>query len=220
MKTKIQKSILSIFVVFALVVGCFAAMPPTNAGTSIKDNENQDFTDTPVSVIASNESVLVGEETQIVVTIENIADRGLPDVSILVDGECINSYDEIGKGETVEYVIDVDTSEVGTQDFKIKVWTRLGNKNFGTMLYSQKITIAVTQPIVEEKPLEDKFNDAIKNGDVSGIGPIVLTVDGVDYSFTSNSGNYNGYGSLFCTVDGVVYRLERNNNGLIGVFVN
>jgi hypothetical protein len=77
----------------------------------------------------------------------------------------------------------------------------------------------VCEPEVEV-PMEDKLNDAIKNGDVSGTGPFVLTVDGVDYSFVSNNGNYNGNGSLFCWIDGVQYRLERNNHGLIGVFVN
>jgi len=77
----------------------------------------------------------------------------------------------------------------------------------------------ICEPEVEVL-LVDRLNGAIANGDVSGTGPIVLTVGGVDYTFVSNSGNYNGNGSLFCSVDGVTYRLERNNHGLIGVFVN
>ena len=69
---------------------------------------------------------------------------------------------------------------------------------------------------LELKPVKsvlEKLNDALANGDWTGTGPIVVTVDGVDYSFTSNSGNYNGNGTLFCTIDGVEYKLERNNNG-------
>ena len=66
--------------------------------------------------------------------------------------------------------------------------------------------------------LLDQLNDAI--GGAVGTGPITITVDGVDYVFTSNSGNYNGNGSLFCTVDGVVYRLERNKHGIIGIYIN
>ena len=68
-----------------------------------------------------------------------------------------------------------------------------------------------------EKPMKDKLNDAIANGDYYGTGPITVIVDGVEYVFVSNSGNYNGNGTLFCTIDGVEYKLDRNAHGIKGV---
>ena len=183
-----------------------------------KDNANQDFTGTPVDV-AAPASVMVGDAASVTISIKNVADRGLPQVTIFVNGVQKASFDEIAKGATKSFTFNVDTAAAGAQSFEIVVWTRKGNKNFEDILYSETTTITVVAPVAE-KPMEEKFNDAIKNGEVSGTGPIVITVDGVAHEFVSNSGNYNGNGSLFCWVDGVEYRLERNKNGLIGVFVN
>jgi hypothetical protein len=79
------------------------------------------------------------------------------------------------------------------------------------------ITVIEPEP---EPSMVDKLNDAITNGNFAGTGPVVLTVDGVEYTFVSNSGSYNGNGTLFCKIDGVQYKLERNNNGPLRVLLN
>jgi len=205
-----MRTILTVAFVMAFAVSAFAA--------PAKDNANQDFTGTPVTVTAP-ESVLVGDAASVTISIQNVADRGLPQVAFFVNGVQVAYFDEIAKGTSKSFTFDVNTAAAGAQSFEIVVWTRKGNKNFEDILYSETTTITVVAPVAE-KPMEEKFNDAIKNGEVSGTGPIVITVDGVAHEFVSNSGNYNGNGSLFCWVDGVEYRLERNKNGLIGVFVN
>ena len=203
----------------ALIAGCFATIAPAVNAAPAKDNKNQDFTGTPVDVVVStDETIFVGDEVTITITVENIADRGLPQLSIWVNGEQVAFWNEVGKGKTAGYEIDVDTSKTGEQSFDIVVWTRLGNKNFQDILYSGTTEITVVAP--PETPLVDKLNDAIKNGDFIATGPIVLIVDEVPYTFTSKSGNYNGNGTLFCTVDGVEYKLERNNNGPTRVITN
>jgi len=213
---KQTKNITSIILATIILAACITLLPIT--ANANPDNQNIKATVT-VEPIATK--VFVGEETQITITITNDqVDRGIPQVSIRVNEKQVYFYENLRKGETVTYCFDVNTNEAGDQIFDIAVWTRLGNKNFEQTLHAEKITIEVIEPPQDEQTLLEKFNGAIANGDFSGKGPIVLTVDGVDYAFTSNSGNYNGNGSLFCSVDGVVYRLERNNKGLIGVFLN
>ncbi|MCL2486167.1 MAG: hypothetical protein FWE86_01025 [Oscillospiraceae bacterium] len=207
-----MKKVISLAIVLTLV---FVMAVPAFAAPA-KDNKNQDFTGTPVDVVVdASDPIYVDDAVQIVITVHNIADRGLPQLGIWVNGVRVAFFDEVGKGKCVSHVIDVDTSEAGPRSFDVVVWTRLGNKNFEDILYAGTTVVDVLEPEPEEEvPLEDKFNDAIANGDFSGSGPIILTVDGVDYAFTSNSGNYNGNGTLFCEVDGVVYMLIRNNNGM------
>jgi len=107
---------------------------PALASTA-KDNPNQDFTGTPVTVETT--------DSEVKITIQNVADRGLPDVSIWSNGVRVASYAEIGKGKTVTHVINVNTNLVGIQTFDIVVWTRLGNKNFQDILFADTAVVEV-----------------------------------------------------------------------------
>jgi hypothetical protein len=177
---------------------------------------NQDFISrSAVSIEGSATTVSAGESAYIDITVANLADRGMPDVSIWINGSRFGRPVDIAKGGALvsQYAINTDTDGVLT--FDVEVWTRINNKNFAQLLSSKTITIEVGA-----EDLLKKMNDAIDNGDYYGDGPITIIVDGVEYVFTSNSGNYNGYGSLFCWVDGVEYRLERNAHSLLGVYIN
>jgi hypothetical protein len=224
MNTK-TKSIVSIMFVFALFVGCFAAVAPAIA-TPLKYNPNQDFTDTEVTVDAP-ESVFVGDEAQITITVENTADRGLPQISIWVDGTRVVFYSEIAKGASVSYSFDLDTSEAGEQSFDIEVWTRKNNVNYADLLNSGTVTIEVVEPEPEVKtPAEwraditNAINDAIAAQGVNNIADLVvvtnnrssitLTIDGEVYVFTGGAG-INADKSL--TIDDVTYIITIQANG-------
>jgi len=219
MKTKTQKNIISIFVVLALVVGCFAVLPQTSANPE-SPPENQLFTGTPAFAVPQTEPAVPGGKATIFVTLENtVVNRGIPYVTIWVDGELYDSFEEIANGEIFEYTLVVDISEtaVDTQQFEIQVYSRIGHQFAWAFIENPIVTITIATPEPEPTML-DKLTDAINSA--IGYGPITVTVDGVAYAFTSNSGNYNGNGSLFCTIDGTVYRLERNNQGITGIYIN
>ena len=103
--------------------------------TPEKDNPNQDFSGTPVTIETT--------DSEVKISITNVEDRGLPDVSIWANDVLVASYAEIGKGKTVTHVIDVDTSLVGAQTFDIVVWTRLGNANFQDILFADTAVVDV-----------------------------------------------------------------------------
>ena len=138
MKKQILVAILVAALILALTISAIAK--------PAKDNDNQDFSGTSV-VVTAPESVLMEEEAQILINLDNLAkDRGLPQVSIWVNGSQVAYYAEVAKGATVAYVIDVNTAEAGLNDFVIEVWTRLGNKNFQDLLYGDTITVEVIEP--------------------------------------------------------------------------
>jgi hypothetical protein len=216
---------MSILVVFALVAGCFAVVAPAIADAGY--NENQDFEGTPVIVTASAESVYVDEEAQITISVENIADRGLPDVSIWVNNVRVAFYSDIGKGKIVAFTYDVDTSVADTFEFAIEVWTRLDNKNFEALLLGDEtITITVVEPEPTGRTPEqwrDAIRDAITtaldgNTDIrtlvedilGGKGTqITVTIDGKPYVFTSN-GDANSDKSLI--IEGRTYIINIKGN--------
>ena len=211
-----MKKLLSFMLVLTML---FALAIPAMAAPA-KDNANQDFTGTPVTVNAPDE-VLVNEDAQVIVTVTNVADRGLPDVTIWVNSVCVKSYSEIGKGKSVEIVIDVDTAEAGVQAFDVVVWTRLGNKNFQDKLYEGTTTIAVVEPVPEEKTVEqwledlnDALNKAISDGTFEIVNTnnktyVTLTVDGVDYTFEGGNGVRS---DKVCYIDGVAYVIRITGN--------
>jgi hypothetical protein len=215
MKTK--KQVVSILLLLALVTGCFAAMPQTS--TAAPGNGNQDFTGTPVSVAVTTSYALIDEEAQIVITVENMAERGLPDVSIWINNARVKLYSDIGKGKSIEFVFDVDTSKAGEFDFDIEVWTRKGNKNFEAILGEPVTkTMTVVPSVEDEKTLLDALNDALEGITNSGDGPITVTVDGIDYVFETNNQNYNGNPkTLFCNIDGIKYKLVTSGNGALTI---
>jgi hypothetical protein len=219
------KSIASIMFVLALVFGCFAAVAPAIAAP-IKENLNQNFEGTPVDIYAvASETVFVNDEAQIVITIENnVLDRGLPQVSIWVNGERVAFYSDIAKGATVEYVVEVDTAVAGEQTFDIEVWTRKNNVNYADLLGEGTITIDVVQPEpIGRTPAEwrDAITDVISqtlNGaniqtivvqTSNGGTQIILEIDGEPHYFTSN-GNTNSDKS--CVIDGVTYTINIQGN--------
>jgi len=208
------QKIISILLAFALVAGCFAVMPLTSNAAPAKDNKNQDFTGTPVDVVAPEE-VLVGEEAKITIAVENIANRGMPQVGIWVNGVRVAYTDEIGKGKSFDYTIDVDTSTDGEQSFAIVVWTRLGNPNFQDILFDKTVVVTVIAP--EPEPLVNQLNDALAAGEytyIFGSSPPTLTIviDGVSYVFTAN-GNFNGNNKLECCDDAGVVLFTLLNRG-------
>ena len=211
---------------FVLTMAIALAFSASALAAPAKDNPNQDFTGTPIAV-AAPESVLVDGTAQVALNIKNIKDRGMPEVSIWVNDVKVQSYSEIGKGKTVEYVFDVDTAVVGTQTFDIVVWTRLGNKNFQDQLYVGTTTINVVAPEPETKTVDEWIADlngaieaALVDGAlevISGYGgknqtAIVLTIDGVDYTFVGGNGIRS---DKYCEIDGVIYVLNTNGNNPI-----
>ena len=122
-----KKKTLTIALALAFAIPALAA--------PAKDNPNQDFTGTPVTVEKT--------DSEVKISITNVADRGLPDVSIWSNDVRVASYSEIGKGKTVTHVINVNTNLVGTQTFDIVVWTRLGNKNFQDILFADTVVVDV-----------------------------------------------------------------------------
>ncbi|MDR0492849.1 MAG: hypothetical protein LBH74_04325 [Nitrososphaerota archaeon] len=216
------KSIVSIMFVFALVVGCFAALAPAIA-TPLKYNPNQDFTDTEVTVDAP-ESVFVGDDAQITITVENTADRGLPQVSIWVDGTRVAFYSEIAKGASVSYSFALNTAEAGEQNFDIEVWTRKSNVNYADLLNEGTVTIEVVK---KEKSTEqwkaditDAITQAIADANVANIAGLVtvvnnksyitLTIDGVERAFEGGAGLNS---DKLLTIDGVTYTIVIQANG-------
>jgi hypothetical protein len=216
------KTILSTMLVFALVAGCFAVMPlNVNADTNIMENDNQDFSGTIVCVEAPT-SVNVGDGTFITVSVENVADRGLPEVSIWVNGSQIALYD-VAKGATVTRILPVDTSVAGSQTFAIEVWTRIDNKNFQYLLGEDEITINVVEKIKTPQQwingITDAINEAIaeKGGNIADLvvqgandSTITLTIDGVERIFTGGKG-VNSDKTL--VIDGRLYTITIQANG-------
>jgi len=208
-------------VLLCVTIGLIAMMAPTWAAPA-KDNANQNFTGTPVVVDAPG-SVLVGEAAQIVITVTDVAARGLPQVSIWVNGGQVAFWSEIKKGGVVQFIIDdIDTSAAGNIDFEIAVWTRLGNKNFEDALYCDITTIAVVAPEPEIKTpaewLED-FNAALQKALEDGTfevtyfnnkSYVTLTVDGENYVFEGNGNSDRSPKSL--VMDGVKYEIHTSNN--------
>ena len=210
-----MKRLLSVILVctmaFALAVPAFA------------DPVNQDFTDTPVDISAPG-AIFVGDAAAITVTVENLVkfNRGLPQLSIWIDGECVQSYDEIGKGKTAEYVFDVDTSEAGEQTFYVEVWTRIDNKNFKQLL--SEATIVIDVQTKEKMPEEWKaditnaINEAIGTGNITALvekygnngSCIRVTIGGVEYIFTGGNGTNS---DKSCSINGIIYTITIQANG-------
>ena len=134
----------------------------------------------------------------------------------------VKSYSEIAKGKTVEYTIGVDTTVAGTQTFDIVVWTRLGNKNFQDQLYVGTTTINVVAPEPESKTVAQWLADlnsalgaAVADGTFAVVPypgnntAVVLTIDGVDYTFVGGGGVRS---DKSCVIDGVTYILNTAGN--------
>ncbi|MCL2122267.1 MAG: hypothetical protein FWH28_08485 [Clostridiales bacterium] len=182
-------------------------------------NENQDFTGTPVTVSAP-ESVLVGESAQIVISVENIADRGLPQLSIWINGEEMAFYEEIHKAETIEFVWDIDTDATGEQTFAISVWTRIGNVNFAAELYAGTVTVNVAAKAITAENIVDAINEAIADAGAANITALVevannqssitLNIFGVEYVFVGGAGVNS---DKRCVIDGVTYSITIQANG-------
>jgi len=118
-----------------LIIALALAVAVPALAAPAKHNPNQDFTGTPVTVETT--------ASEVKITITNIADRGLPDVTIWSNGVRVASYSEIGKGKTVTHTIGVNTNLVGIQTFDIVVWTRKGNKNFEDILLEETAVVNV-----------------------------------------------------------------------------
>jgi len=132
--------------------------------------DNQIFTGTPVEVVAPDEAVILGEEATITITVENPSDlfrRGIPQVEILVNGVPVAFVTELARGAFLEYVIEVDTTEVGVQEFTVEVWTRRGNKNWEEQLWNEKYTVEVIDP---STTLAEDLNEFIGNGRTNLVG--------------------------------------------------
>jgi hypothetical protein len=189
-----------------------------------KDNENQDFQDTSVSVNAPL-SVLVGNDAKIIITVDNDKrDRGLPQLSILVNDTRVAYYEEIAKGSSVEYVLIIDTSIPGKLEYNVEIWTRLGNKNYEDLLFSDTIEIEII-PKAGKTPDEwlSAFRDALidavtaKGDDVvfsygNNGSAIRLTIDNIDYNFIGGGGPKS---SKSITVDGTTFIINISGNPAI-----
>ena len=136
------------FLVVLLTLTMVFAFTLTAMAAPFKDNPNQNFDGfVEIDVIAPGDAVVAGDEAQIAITIVNgEKDRGLPQISLWVNGEQVAFYEEITKGGSVTYMIDVDTSAAGEQVFDIAVWTRIDNKNFADELYAETVTVTVVEP--------------------------------------------------------------------------
>ena len=181
--------------------------------------QNNDFSDTLVEVTAPVE-IFVGDDAGINVDVTNLADRGLPQVTIFVNGDVAAYYSQIGKGATQQYVIEVDTTEAGEQTFEIEVWTRLGNKNYEDLLYADTVTVDVQSVDVDWfAAFTDALADAIADGSFAVLSCgnnntcVSLFVDGVEYVFVGGNG-YNSSKSLVAE-DGVRYAINITGNGRI-----
>ena len=170
-----------------------------SAAAMANAEDNQDFTGTLVTV-AAPESVLVAEEATITITVENVADRGLPQVSVWVNGEQVEFYNEIGKGKSVEYTVPVDTSEAGLQAFEVVVWTRLGNQNWAQELYKGTKIVEVQQPKSEGEiaaELLGGLSDAEITAGLSLVdGVMKLTVGDNMFVLMADAKNLNQTGEL------------------------
>jgi|GEM_PF-2657779 len=118
---------------FIVALALAVALPALAAPA--RNNPNQNFSGTPVTIET------LGSEVKLSIT--NVANRGLPDVTVWTNDVLVASYSEIAKGQTVTHVIDVNTNLVGTQSFDIVVWTRLGNKNFQDILFADTAVVDV-----------------------------------------------------------------------------
>ena len=194
-----MKKILSSILLAAMLV---TVTMPAFADTEI--DGNQDFTGTPVeATLIAPDVVYVDTEVSIAIDITNIFDRGMPDVTIWVNGELV-WYQDIEKAVTANYTFAVDTSTAGEQVFDIEVWTRLGNKNFEQLLFADAITVTVVEQEVDMLTfLNDELDKLLADGDLDWSGDIVIA----GYVFHGN-----GNGTKFSTIDNVKYKLVQEGN--------
>ena len=234
MNIKPQK-IITILLALVLVAGCFAIMPLTSTAAPAKDNPNQDFTGTPVTVEASAETVFVGESAFITITIDRtnpkadgVTGKGaLPEVTIWVNGERVGKLGDIKEGVSVTFLYEVDTQIPGEKTFEIEVWTRIGNKNFQDDLYDGE---AIVMDVIEKTktPAEwiaditGAINDAIADTNGGNIVSLVrwveganksyiqLVIDGVTYVFIGGNGANS---DKILEIDGRIYTITIQANG-------
>jgi hypothetical protein len=175
----------------------FAAILMVAFAVTVAANpNNQDFTGTPVTVVAPDEPVVVGDETTITITVANPADlfdRGIPQMGIWVNGERVQYVSELGKNATMEYIIEVDTTEEGVQEFVVAVWTRHGHPNFAQEVFSKTITVEVVDPTITlAEELEEFIGEGVTNlvNYLSRVnGEILLTIGETVISL----GNHNNF---------------------------
>jgi hypothetical protein len=222
MSTKTQKSIISIMLTLALVIGCFAAMPLTSTATATElpgpasENKNQDFRGTTVeaTVVPSDDIIYVGASAVISIIIDRTTAESkqvtgsgaMPDVSIWVNGEQFAFYSSIKQNtgkESLEF--SIDTSEAGLCDFVIRVLVHTGAKPHEHAIYEKTISIDV----VENQPTADEtlqaILDAIGDGPlviVPGTGHMILNINGVDVFFRGGNGNNAGTSAKNAVVNG------------------
>ncbi|MCL2137849.1 MAG: hypothetical protein FWH40_10115 [Coriobacteriia bacterium] len=195
---------------FALILAIMSMLTiPAYAVTNV----NQDFSNTGVEVtVTEPEVVYVGSDVSIVLDVTNNVDRGIPDVTIWINGEMVSNFD-IPKGTTATYTLAVDTSEAGDQVFLIEIWSRINNKNFAQQLYEGTTVITVVE--VEEEDILALLNDALNallaDGDPDWTGDIELA----GYIFHSES-NPNASGTKQATINGETYSLIRTGNAQNG----
>jgi len=75
-------------------------------------------------------SIPVGKLIYIPISITNDTNRACPQLSIWINDELVAFWGSVGKGETVKYVIEVDTSEVCKYMYFVEIWTRKDNLNY------------------------------------------------------------------------------------------
>ena len=204
--------------VFALVltaVMAFALAVPVMAAPE-KSNPNQDFTgltetayDLPeecvVDVTEEGVPILtvpVGYDLKIPITFTNNADRGLPQLSIWVNGEQAAYWGAVSKGESVTYVIDVDTSAEGTYLYFVEIWTRRGNPNYEDVGVGAAIIIVEGEPESDggEKSdaalLMDLTSDEITKGLKLNEKGMVLAAGGREFVLCAGAKSLNQKGTV------------------------
>ena len=107
------------------------------------------------------------------VTLHNISGRAIPDVTVWSNEVPVElGRDSLGKpfysyslsdDETKTFRIAVDTSEAGTIEYAIDVWTRLGNKNWQDLFYGAEAGNGpIKIEIIEQSP---EYPDGIGTDD-------------------------------------------------------
>ena len=205
---------------FALVILMIFALAVPAMAVSVKYNENQDFTE-PVTVTtydlpwafiyAENPftpegipifAVPVGQDIKIPISFTNNADRACPQLSIWVNFEQSAYWGSVGKGETVEYILDIDTSEVGTYSYYVEIWTRMGNPNYEDLGVGAAIFIVYDSGSGDEKSDGEIAADLLKSLSAKDIannlalknGSLILTAGGKDFVLAENAKNFNQKG--------------------------
>jgi hypothetical protein len=183
---------------FALVLAlAVSAMAAGNGNTGNGQNKN-DFVGTgTVDTMGVDVPGVVFQGTAdvyIEITLKNPDNRGMPDITLWLNGKLIKSWDSISSNGSVTYKIPVDTSVLGTQTFKFAAYSRFGHKQWEYEFFSGDNNGIVTIEVIEQKPEFPEGIGTDKDGNLiidtsllGGVLPqsngqnwITITVKGVD----------------------------------------